>query len=76
MLVKGTTNGVSTNIDGEFELKIDGKNPVLQVSYVGMHATDYRLTAANTSKPLRITLKANAAMMDEVVVTGYLNINL
>ena len=74
VLVKGTTNGVSTNIDGEFELKIDGKNPVLQVSYVGMHATDYRLTAANTSKPLRITLKANAAVMDEVVVTGYQNI--
>lgn len=74
VLVKGTTNGVSTNIDGEFEIKIDGKNPVLQVSYVGMHATDYRLTAANTSKPLRITLKANAAIMDEVVVTGYQNI--
>lgn len=74
VLLKGTTNGVSTNIDGEFSLNISGKHPVLLVSYVGMHATEYRLNDSNTSKPLRITLKANAAVMEEVVVTGYQNI--
>lgn len=71
VLEKGTTNGVSTNVDGEFQLNISGKSPVLLVSYVGMHATDFPLTAANSSKPIKITLKANAAMMNEVVITGY-----
>lgn len=75
VMVKGTATGVSTNIDGEFEIKVDGKNPVLSVSYVGMHATEYRLTAANTQTPVRIVLKSNAALMEEVVVTGYQTIS-
>lgn len=75
VMVKGTTTGVSTNIDGAFELKVDGKNPVLSVSYVGMHATDYRITSANINSPVRIVLNTDAALIDEVVVTGYQTIS-
>lgn len=74
VLVKGTTNGVSTNVDGEFKLDIDGKNPVLVVSYVGMYPAEYRITADDKSKPVRIVLRANAATMGEVVVTGFQNL--
>ena len=75
VLVKGTSNGISTNIDGEFQLNVKGKNPVLVVNYVGMHSAEYRLTAANSSTPVRIVLKSNAALMEEVVVTGYQTIS-
>lgn len=74
VIVKGTTNGVSTDIDGKFKLDINGKNPVLLVSYVGMDPAEYRVTSADRSKPVSITLRANAAMMGEVVVTGFQNL--
>lgn len=73
--VKGTSYGVSTNPNGEFEIKIDSEHPVLSVSYVGMHSTELRLTSDNTKTPVRIILKSNAAIMDEVVVTGYQTIS-
>lgn len=75
VVIKGSTNGVVTDIDGKFKLNVAGKDPVLQISYVGMYPTEYRLTATNTSKPLRIVLHPNITAMDEVIVTGYQTIS-
>lgn len=73
--IVGSTSGTSTNIEGEFDLKVDAESPVLQVTYVGMKAATMALTQHSLNNNLRITLESNAAaVMDEVVVTGYQNL--
>lgn len=73
VMVKGTSNGVSTDIDGVFSLFIEGKNPELEISYVGMKSKTVRLTP-KTEKFLMVQLEADETILDEVLVTGYQNI--
>lgn len=65
VLVKGTTIGTVTNIDGQYELSVPASSKILQFSYVGM------TTAEAAVKPVvDITLKSDAKSLDEVVVTA------
>ena len=64
--VGNLTNGTITNYDGQFTLSV-AKGATLEVSYVGY--TSQKLAAAGS--PLTVVLKEDAAMLDEVVVTGY-----
>lgn len=72
--VEGTSDMVASDIDGKFRLHVDGTDPVLTVSCIGMHPYHVALTARTVSSPLKIVLRTNVAMMDEVVVTGYQNL--
>lgn len=66
VMVKGTTNGTITDVDGKFELTV-GNNDVLSVSYIGYETQEIRSSGNN----LVITLKENSQMLNEVVVLGY-----
>lgn len=66
VLVKGTTTGVVTNLDGKFEVPA-AKNAVLLISYVGFQIQEVTVTG----KPLVIVLKEDTELLDEVVVLGY-----
>lgn len=66
VLIKGTSNGVITDVDGKFELSTD-KNAVLVISYVGYANQEVQVTG----KPLMIILKEDSELLDEVVVLGY-----
>lgn len=66
VMVKGTTNGTITDVDGKFELTV-GNNDVLSVSYIGYETQEIRPSGNN----LVITLKENSQMLNEVVVLGY-----
>lgn len=66
VLVKGTTVGVVTNLDGQFELSA-AKNSVLLISFVGFINQEVRVTG----KTLVVTLKEDTELLDEVVVLGY-----
>src|SRR5574344_271677 len=68
--VKGTSYGAISNAEGRFNLDVDGKNPVLLISYVGMNDKEYVITSKTPSN-LKIVLSGNANLMQEVVVTGY-----
>lgn len=74
VVIVGSNTGTSTNIDGEFVIRVDAESPVLQVTYVGMNAATCALNRQNVNENLKIVLQSNAAVMDEVVVTGYQNI--
>ena len=64
--VKGTTNGVITDMDGNFTLNnISGG--VLIISYVGFQTQEVNITG----KPLKIVLREDSEMLDEIVVVGY-----
>lgn len=71
LLIKGTTTGCATDIDGKFMLEVP-ENTVLVASFVGMKPTEVKAAAG---KPMKIVLAAEAKMIDEVVVTGYQKID-
>ncbi|GAB3835010.1 SusC/RagA family TonB-linked outer membrane protein [Hymenobacter jeollabukensis] len=67
VLVKGTTNGVSTNSDGTFTLTVPAAGAVLQVSSVGYLSLD-RPVGEETQ--LNIGLSSDTKQLSEVVVTA------
>lgn len=68
VVIKGTTTGVATNIDGNYTIKFDGDDAVLVFSFVGMIPQEIVYTGQNL---IDVVLKASAEQMDEVFVTGY-----
>lgn len=69
VIVKGTTNGLITNVDGDFTLINVSAGDVVQVSYIGYLTQDVKVTGAMTE--LKVILKEDAQALDEVVVVGY-----
>ena len=64
VVVKGTTNGVVTDFDGNFEIEAK-VGDVLEISYVG-----YKTKTVKASNAKAVTLESTAAALDEVVVTA------
>lgn len=64
--VKGTAVATVTDLDGNFTLNT-ATGSVLEVSYVGYTTQEVKATA----QPMRIQLKEETSVMDEVVVIGY-----
>ena len=65
VMEKGTTNGTVTDYDGNFKLKVQpGKT--LVISYIGFETVE--MAAANG---MTVTMKDDAKVLAEVVVTGY-----
>ncbi|WP_304223476.1 TonB-dependent receptor, partial [Phocaeicola plebeius] len=66
VVVKGTSNGVITDVDGNFELRnASGK---LVVSYIGYQIQEVSISGKSN---LLIRLSEDSEVLDEVVVTGY-----
>ena len=68
VLVKGTTNGNVTDMDGNFTLENVKKGDVIQVSYIGFVTQEITYTGQTA---LKIVLKEDSKALDEVVVVGY-----
>ena len=66
ILEKGTTNGVVTDIDGNYTLSVN-QGATLVFSYVG-YVTQEHVVSGGT---LNVTLKEDTETLDEVVVVGY-----
>ncbi|MDL2221375.1 TonB-dependent receptor [Parabacteroides sp. OttesenSCG-928-N08] len=67
VVVKGTTQGTVTNIDGEFSLDAP-VGAVIQFTYVGHVAQEITVTGSVT---LTLVMKEDSQLMDEVVVVAY-----
>lgn len=67
ILVKGTTNGTSTDFDGNFVLEDVPANATLVISYIGYLPLEMKSTAGK----MTIRLKEDTQNLDEVVVVGY-----
>lgn len=66
--IKGTTLGTITDIDGNFTLpNVPSSAKTLQVSFIGMQAQE----VAITSGIIKIMMKTDSEMLDEVVVVAY-----
>lgn len=70
ILEKGTTNGVITDIDGNYTLEIKGTaSATLLFSYIGMQSQTHEVSAKTGT--LNVRLVSDAALIDEVVVVAY-----
>lgn len=67
ILEKGTENGVTTNLDGEFSIRIR-QGAVLAVSFLGYNPQEI---TTGTNRNLQIKLVEKTRELDEVVVIGY-----
>ena len=67
IMVKGTTNGTITDMDGKFSLEAR-EGAVLVVSYIGFANQEIKI---GKQKQLSITLKEDSQALDELVVVGY-----
>lgn len=68
IIVKGTTLGTTTNIDGQFSISGIPQNAVLQISYIGYITKE--VNVGNQTK-FDITILEDAGLLDEVLVVGY-----
>ena len=66
IMVKGTTQGVTTNIDGKYSIKVND-NAVLTFSYVGMNPVTVNV---GTKSVVNVTMQSSSQTLDEVVVTA------
>ena len=67
VMLKGTTQGVVTDMNGEFTINVPA-NGVLQVSCIGYKPVDVNV---NNRAKITITLVEDTELLDETVVVGY-----
>ncbi|NNG11259.1 MAG: TonB-dependent receptor [Arenibacter sp.] len=68
VVVKGTTNGVVTDFDGNFSISVADDNATLVVSYIGYVSKEVKLDGSSSYS---IALTEDATGLEEVVVIGY-----
>lgn len=69
VMQKGTANGAVTDMDGNYELKIQGGEATLVFSYIGMRSQE--LPVNSRTGVLNVALEDDSQLMDEVVVVAY-----
>lgn len=69
IVVKGTTTGTVSDVNGNFSLNNLSPNSVLVVSFVGMQTQEVEIGTSSTT--LNITLREDVVGVDEVVIVGY-----
>lgn len=70
VLQEGTTNGVVTDMDGNYSFEVKGASKATLVfSYIGMQSQSHQVNAS--TGVLNVSLKSDAEMIDEVVVVAY-----
>lgn len=67
LVIKGTTNGTTTDMDGNFTLKAS-KGEVLVCSFIGFQTSEITLGSETF---LNLTMELDLKQLDEVVVVGY-----
>lgn len=67
VVVKGTSKGTITDLDGQFSFAVPAKS-MLSITYIGYKPLE---VAADGSKLMNITLQEDTETLDEVVVVGY-----
>lgn len=68
IVVKGTTNGVQSDFDGNFSIEVIDENAILIISYIGFATKE---VPVGDQTEINIVLEESAAGLEEVIVTGY-----
>jgi TonB-linked SusC/RagA family outer membrane protein len=68
VVIKGTTTGNVTDVDGKYSLTVSASNTVLKFSFIG-YITQEQVVGSKTI--INVVLADDAQLIDEVVVVGY-----
>jgi len=68
VIIKGTTQGTLTDIDGKYSLNVPKESKTLVFTFVGMKKQELEITASNS---LDVQLQSEAVDVEGVVVVGY-----
>lgn len=68
VLVKGTSTGTVTGIDGNYNLQVPDENAILVFSFIGYATQEI---AVNGRSVINVTMEEGMQSLDEVVVVGY-----
>lgn len=68
IVLKGTTYGTISDIDGNFEIAIDKDNTTLIFRYIGFNTTEMQV---NKGSLVNVVMKEDMKILEEVVVVGY-----
>lgn len=76
VLLKGTTIGISTDVNGNFKLELPKQDSLILVfSFIGMKTHELNVNKVkDLSKELTVRMEPDTEDLDEVVVTGYANV--
>lgn len=66
--VKGTTDGIITDVNGNFSIKVPSGKSILVISSVGYSSQEVNITG---KRSVRVVLQQNTQSLDEVVIMGY-----
>jgi iron complex outermembrane receptor protein len=68
VLEKGTSNGTTTDMDGNFRISVASESSVLVFSFVGFSSQE---VAVGNQTQLNVVLQSDITTLSEVVITGY-----
>lgn len=68
LVIKGTTSGTVTDVNGEYKITISNDDDVIVFSFIGFQSQEIRV---GSQASINVTLAADVQQLSEVVVTGY-----
>ena len=68
VIVKGTTRGTVTDVNGNYSIEIEGTNAVLVFSFIGFNTQEIPVRSQSV---INVTLLEDLKALDEVVIVGY-----
>jgi Ca-activated chloride channel homolog len=68
VLIKGTSKGTTTDLNGKYSIEVPDGNVKLEFSYIGYLTEEVKVGTENT---INVKLTTNLSTVDEVVVVGY-----
>lgn len=68
VIVKGTSNGTTTDSDGKFSISISGSDQILVFSFIGLKGEEIAVGERTT---IDVSMESDIAQLSEVVVVGY-----
>ena len=67
VILKGTTKGTVTDMNGAYEIEVPSKGGILLFSFVGFETHEEKVTISNV---INVRMKLSVTQLNEVVVTG------
>jgi TonB-dependent starch-binding outer membrane protein SusC len=68
VMVLGTNTGVTTDIDGKYQLTVPGTDAILKFSFIGFKSQEFAVSQTST---INVALELDLVGLEEIVVIGY-----
>lgn len=68
VVIKGTSRGTTTDMNGEYSIEVDSEEAVLQFLYIGYESQEVEV---GTQRTINVTMESSMGLLDEFVVVAY-----